>query len=163
MKGIVLYRSHFGNTKLVAETIARQLTTRGHEASIHDVRQDVAGTETPDFIFIGSPTRFARPDGKTLNVLKDMRKRGLTGIPVAVFDTYGPDPENAVESGKNRWLSPGAAGIMQREAEKQGLKVHGTTLRCAILGGQKGPLEQRYPEKVSAFINEFLTNLVSRT
>jgi hypothetical protein len=53
---------------------------------------------------IGSPTRFARADRKALSVLKQLRKKDLAEIPVAIFDTYEPvptDPKNwkRVENG----------------------------------------------------------------
>ena len=39
MKALVLFISHYGNTKQVAETIAKQITDSGHEAVVQDLRQ----------------------------------------------------------------------------------------------------------------------------
>jgi hypothetical protein len=38
---------------------------------------------------IGSPTRFARADGKALRVLKELRKKGFTEKPIAILEV-GP-------------------------------------------------------------------------
>jgi menaquinone-dependent protoporphyrinogen IX oxidase len=87
MKGMVLFRSHYGNTKQVADSIAQQITALGHEAIVQDVRQKLPDLQGLDFVMIGTPTRFARADGKALRVLKELRKKGFTEKPVAIFDT----------------------------------------------------------------------------
>ncbi len=55
MKGLVLFRSHYGNTKQVADSIARQITALGHEAIVQDVRQKLPDLQDLDFVMIGSP------------------------------------------------------------------------------------------------------------
>jgi flavodoxin len=160
MKGLVLFRSHFGNTKLVAESIALQIRAMGHEAIVQDVRQKLPELQALDFLMIGSPTRFAKPDGKALRVLKELRKKGFTGKPVAIFDTYGPEPTDPAELEKSKkWLYPGAAGIMHRVAEEQGLNVYQDTLRCEVQGGMKGPLAEHQLEKATLFTKEFLSGI----
>ena len=160
MKGLVLFISHYGNTKQVAETIVKQITDSGHEAIIQDLRQRLLDLVSFDFIMIGSPTRFARPNGKAVGALKQLRKKGFAEKPVAVFDTYGPVPTNPEELEKARkWLYPGAAGIMQKVAKEQGLNVYPDTLRCEVLGGLKGPLADHQLEKAASFTKEFLTKI----
>jgi flavodoxin len=158
MKGLILYRSHYGNTKQVAESIAQQIAALGHEAIVQDVRQKLPDLQAFDFIMIGSPTRFARADGKALSILKQLRKKGFAEKPVAVFDTYGPiptDPEE-LEKGK-KWLYPGAAGIMQRVAKEHDLKVYPETLRGEVQGGLKGPLADHQLEKAASFTRDFIS------
>ena len=124
MKSLVLFRSHYGNTKQVADSIAQQITALGYQAVVQDVRQKLPDLQDIDFIMVGSPTRFARADGKALRTLKELKKKGFTTKPVAIFDTYGPVPTDPKELEKNRkWLYPGAAGAMQRLATEQGLNV----------------------------------------
>jgi flavodoxin len=160
MKGLILFRSHYGNTKQVAESIAQQTTALGHEALVRDVREKLPDLEGFDFVMVGSPTRFARADGKAMSVLKQLRKKGFTQKPVAVFDTYGPVPTDPVELEKGKkWLYPGAAGKMQQLAEEQGLKVYPETLRCEVLGGMKGPLADHQLEKAASFTAEFIKSL----
>ena len=160
MKGLVLFISHYGNTKQVAETIVKQITDSGHEAIIQDLRQRLLDLVSFDFIMIGSPTRFARPNGKAVGALKQLRKKGFAEKPVAVFDTYGPVPTNPEELEKGKkWLYPGAAGIMQKVAKEQGLNVYPDTLRCEVLGGLKGPLADHQLEKAASFTKEFLLKI----
>jgi flavodoxin len=163
MKGLVLFRSHYGNTKQVAESIAQQITAMGHEAIVQDLRQKLPDLQDLDFVMIGSPTRFARADGKALSVLKELRKKGFTEKPVAIFDTYGPVPTDPKELEKSRkWLYPGAAGIMQRVAKEQGLNVYPETLRCEVQGGMKGPLADNQLEKATSFTKEFLSRIAEK-
>ena len=77
MKALVLFISHYGNTKQVAETIAKQITDSGHEVIVHDLRQKLPDLQGFDFFLIGSPTRFARPNGKALSTLKQLRKKNF--------------------------------------------------------------------------------------
>ena len=106
---------------------------------------------------VGSPTRFARADGKALRVLKELKKKGFTEKPVAIFDTYGPVPTDPAELEKGRkWLYPGAAGKMLKVAKDQGLNVHLETLRCEVQGGMKGPLADNQLEKAASFTKNFM-------
>jgi flavodoxin len=157
MKGLILFRSHYGNTKQVAEAVAEQITSMGHEAVVQDVRQKLPDLQDFDFVMVGSPTRFARADGKALGALKQLRKKGFTKKPVGVFDTYGPVPADPKELEKSRkWLYPGAAGKMQKLAEEQGLNVYPETLRCEVQGNMKGPLAEHQLEKTASFASNFI-------
>jgi len=163
MKGLVLFRSHYGNTKQVADSIAQQITALGHEAIVQDVRQKLPDLQDLDFVVIGSPTRFARADGKALSMLKELRKKGFTQKPVAIFDTYGPVPTDPKELEKSRkWLYPGAAGIMHRVAKEQGLNVYQETLRSEVQAGMKGPLAEHQLEKATSFTKEFLSRIAEK-
>jgi len=163
MKGLVLFRSHYGNTKQIAESIAQQITALGHQVIVQDVRQKLPDLQDLDFVMIGSPTRFARADGKALRVLKELRKKGFTTKPVAIFDTYGPVPTDPQELEKGKkWLYPGAAGIMHRVAQEQGLNVYQETLRCEVQGGMKGPLAEHQLEKATSFTKEFLSKIAEK-
>jgi flavodoxin len=164
MKGLVLFRSHYGNTKRVAEGIAEQIIKTGHEAVVQDVRQKLPDLQGFDFVMVGSPTRFARADGKASGALKQLRKKGFTGKPVAVFDTYGPVPTDPKELEKSRkWLYPGAAGKMQKLAEEQGLNVYPETLRCEVQGNMKGPLAEHQLEKAALFTKTFIEKLTKNS
>jgi flavodoxin len=156
MKGLVLFRSHYGNTKQVAESMAQQIGALGHEAAIQDMREKLPDLQGIDFVIIGAPTRMAGVTGKALSVLKQLRKERFTK-PVAVFDLYGPIPSDPIELEKGRkWLYPGAAGKMQAEAKKQGLSLYPETLRCEVKGMQ-GPLADDELEKAAAFTRDFIS------
>jgi flavodoxin len=158
MKGLVLFRSHYGNTKQVAEAIAAQINALGHESAVQDLRRKLPDLGGVDFIFIGAPTRMARVTRKAKRVLKRLRKRGFIEKPIAIFDTYGPIPTNPEELEKGRkWLYPGAAGIMQKTAKGLDLNVYGDTLRCEV-AGMKGPLKEGELEKAAVFVGAFISS-----
>jgi flavodoxin len=157
MKALVLFRSHYGNTKQIAEVIAQQINALDHESTVQDLRQKLPDLNNVDFIIIGAPTRMARVNRKALGVLKQLRKKGFAGKPIAVFDTYGPVPTEPEEMEKARkWLHPGAVGIMQKVAKDQGLNVYEKTLRCEVKG-LKGPLTDGEQAKAASFTKEFMS------
>jgi flavodoxin len=159
MKGIILYRSHYGNTKQVAEAAAGQVGALGHEAVVQDLRRRLPDLTGVDFILLGAPTRMAGVTRKALRVLKRLRKRGFAQKPIAVFDTYGPVPAKPEELEKARkWIYPGAAGIMHEAAKKLGLAIYANTLRCEVKG-LKGPLGDDELGKAAAFVREFVASL----
>jgi flavodoxin len=162
MKALVLYRSYHGNTKQVADAMAKELTAKGIESIVQDLRRKLPDLSNFDFILIGSPTRMARVNRKAKRVLKRIRQKGFAKKPIAVFDTYGPvptDPEE-LEKGK-KWLYPGAAGILHKVAENQGLNVYSKTLRCEVKG-MKGPLGDNELEKAVSFAKEFVSTTGER-
>ncbi|MGD1009505.1 MAG: flavodoxin domain-containing protein [Candidatus Aminicenantales bacterium] len=159
MKALVLFRSYFGNTKRVAEVIAREVTALGHEAIVQDLRTKLPDLTGMDFIFIGAPTRMARVNRRALRALKRLAKKGAAQKPIAVFDTHGPVPAGPEEREKaKKWLDPGASGKMQKVAKELGLNVYPTTLRCEVQG-MKGPLGNDGQEKAASFTREFVVSI----
>ena len=159
MKVLILYRSFFGNTKQVADAIAHEIRTSGHETTIQDVRQTLPDLRGVDSIVVGSPTRIARANRKAINVLKRLKKKGFSDKPVAIFDTYGPLPKTPEELEKGKkWIYPGAAGIMEKVAKERGLNVFPETLRCEVKE-LKGPLADNALEKAVTFTRVFLSTL----
>jgi hypothetical protein len=157
MRALVLYRSHYGNTKQVAEAIAGELAALGHAAEVRDLRKRLPDLESFDLLFIGAPTRMARVSRRALHALKRLRKLGAAGKPLAVFDTFGPIPTEPEKLEKGRkWLFPGAAGLMLEAAKRLGLNVYPETLRCEVKG-MKGPLVDGGPGKAAAFVREFVS------
>ncbi len=160
MKVLVLYRSHYGNTKSVAEAIASGIRDSGHEAEVRDLRRGLPDLSGYGAVLVGAPTRMARVTGRAKRILKALKKKGFTG-PVAVFDTYGPVPTKPEELEKARkWLFPGAAGIMQALGMQLGLNIYAETLRCEIQTGLKGPLKDGELDKAVAFARKFIATMV---
>ena len=85
MKTLVIYDSFFGNTKLLAETIAKEL---GNDTKILHVsdftNEDLKGV---GLLVVGSPVRGWRPSENTSAFLMSFGKDQLKGIKVATFDT----------------------------------------------------------------------------
>jgi hypothetical protein len=159
MRGLVLYRSHYGNTKLVAEALARELGDSGVEAQIQDLRRRLPDLAPFEVVLVGAPTRMANACGRARRLLKKLRRRGFTSGRVAAFDTYGPVPTDPGELEKGRkWLYPGAAGILQAIAADRGLNVHPATLRCEV-AGLKGPLAEKELDKAKPFVRDLVASL----
>jgi len=159
MNGLILYRSHFGNTKLVAETLAEVAVAAGHGATVQDVRRKMPNLAGVDFVMVGSPTRIARPSLGATGALRRLRARAIGSRPVAIFDTYGPVPTQPEElKNAKKWIYPGAAGILEEKAKALGLKVYPMTLRCQVTG-MKGPLAAHELERASSFAKEFLGSI----
>ena len=155
MRILVLYRSYYGNTRDVADTIAGRLTALGHQLTVQDVRQPLRDLANVDRVLIGAPTRFGRVSGKAKSALRKLRRRGFGDRLIGTFDTYGPLPKTPEEAEENRkWLEPGAAVILQREAGRLGLKVFAESLRCAVKKYQ-GPLADGELEKAEGFAERF--------
>jgi flavodoxin len=155
MKALILFRSHFGNTRQVAEALAKELAGLGINSVVRDLRPRLPRLGEFDAALIGAPTRLARVTWKAKSVLKRLSKKGWGRKPVAVFDTYGPVPKTPEELEKGRkWLFPGAAGILQERAKTLGLNVYDKTLRCEV-SDMKGPLKEGELEKAAAFARDF--------
>jgi flavorubredoxin len=163
MKALILFRSYFGNTKQVAEVIAREITVLGDEPIVQDLRTKLPDLQSFDFIFIGAPTRMARVNRKALRALKRLHKKRVGQKPIAVFDTYGPVPTKPKEMEKaKKWLEPGAAGKMLEVAKGLGLNVYAKTLRCEVQG-MKGPLGNGGQERAASFTREFVSSIGKKT
>lgn len=162
MKALILFRSHHGNTKQVAEAIAKELGAKGMETVVADLRRKLPDLNEFDAMLIGAPTRMARVTHRALSVLKRLSKKGWGAKPVAVFDTYGPEPATPEEMEKGRkWIIPGAAGIMRQRAQDLGLNVFDKTLRCEV-AGMKGPLKDGQLEKAAVFAKDYAKSLMNK-
>jgi hypothetical protein len=152
---LVLYRSYHGNTRAVADAMAERLRSRGHQATVQDIRQPMPDLAGVDCVLLGAPTRMARVTGRAKSALRTLRRRGFSSKPIAIFDTYGPLPKTPEELEENRkWLEPGAAGILHQKAERLGLNVSAELLRCAVTGAN-GPLADGELEKAAGFAERF--------
>jgi flavodoxin len=159
MKALILYRSHYGNTRQVAEEIARQIEASGHEAGLRELRQRLPDLQGIGLALIGAPTRMGRASWSAMCALKQLAKKGFGAHPLVVFDTYGPvpaDPEKLKKADK--WLFPGAAGKLAARAKELGLSVFPQTLRCEVQG-MKGPLKEGEMDKVARFVNDFFKTI----
>jgi len=158
-KGLVVYDSVFGNTKLVAEAIAQEIAAAGHQADLRYLREDVPRAAGADFLFIGSPTRMGKMTRATKRFVKRLGKETWGDRPIVIFDTYGPVPKTAEELAKARkWLEPGAAGRLADLARANGLAVRTPALRCEVTG-LKGPLGPAELDKARTYTREFLASL----
>ena len=85
MKSLIIYDSFFGNTKLLAETIGKELGNDTKVMHVSDFKQeDLRGVS---LLIVGSPILGWRPSEKTTAFLMSFGKDQLKGIEVATFDT----------------------------------------------------------------------------
>jgi flavodoxin len=89
-KVIVIYDSKFGNTKLVAETIAKGMSeVKGIDAVVKELAEvDPDKFINYDAILMGSPNHYGGPTKKVKGFIERLGKLQLEGKPYAVFDTY---------------------------------------------------------------------------
>lgn len=140
-KAIVLYDSRYGNTKIVAETIAEGLGSKNVEANLCHVTQiDVNAIPGYDIILIGSPNHMGRPTGDTKKAIKQLRKADLTGKKASVFDTCFK-----TEEGK-------AIGHMEKRIRKVAPNVQMISPGLSILVTDvKGPIAEGELPKCKEF------------
>jgi flavorubredoxin len=155
MKALILYRSHYGTTRQVAEALARQMEGLGLQADVRDLRRRLPDLKDIGCVLIGAPTRMGRATWKARWALQRLRWKGFGARPLVIFDTYGPLPAGPEQLEKDRkWFYPGAAGMLQEKAKKLGLNVFPKTLRCEVQSA-KGPLKEGEAGKAAQFAREF--------
>lgn len=114
MNSIVVYTTHFGNTKKVAEAIAAGLGTRGN-AQVLSV--DELGAMLPpdtDLVVIGGPTEAHRMTHPMAELFKRLGPNAVRGVAAVAFDTRLRWP---------RWLSGSAGASIAKELEQAGARV----------------------------------------
>ena len=85
MKALVIFDTNFGNTKIIAETIARELGSDTKAISVSNF--DIKELEGIDLLVVGSPIIGWRPSEKMGKFLASLSKGQLKGIKAATFDT----------------------------------------------------------------------------
>ncbi|MFZ3069374.1 MAG: flavodoxin domain-containing protein [Microgenomates group bacterium] len=85
MKILVIYDSTFGNTKTIAETIAKNLHKEAQTKYVLDVSaNDLRGV---DVLIVGAPIIAWKPSENMFNFLSSLKDGQLKGIKVTSFDT----------------------------------------------------------------------------
>lgn len=83
MKSLVVYDSNFGNTKIIAETLAKNLG--GISKQVSDA--DIEDVKACDLLVVGSPINGWMPTEATRKFLSGLERISLKGKRVASFDT----------------------------------------------------------------------------
>lgn len=159
MKGIVVCDSVYGNTKQVAEAIAEEIRSEGHEVELISLKDGEAPAAMGDFMFVGSPTRMGRPTGAAKEYLSGLNVDQWKGKPIVMYDTVGPLPKD--EEKRKVWMTridKSAASRMRDLAEGRGLTVHRELLHIAVTGF-KGPLAPDALDRARDFTRKFLESL----
>jgi flavorubredoxin len=150
MNGMVVYDSVYGNTKTVAEVIAKTLASEGHTAEVVHVREAPERIPEAAFLFVGSPTRVGTMTRKTRKLLKAISEEAIRGKPLAAFDTEG---EAVIKAN-----GASAAAKIHDLAKSKGAKVHTPVLKVGV-SGIKGPLSPNAEEIIRSYVREFVSTL----
>lgn len=144
-KVIVVYDSKYGNTKLVAETIAAGMRqVEGMETVVSGVKEvDLNRIPDYDAILLGSPNHIGRPTRGIKKFIDKLGKLPLEGKMFAVFDTYlGKDFEKVVKKMEKRisekvpGLKPVAPGLSIRVEGMKGPISEGELPKCREFGNK---------------------------
>ena len=150
-KVIVVYDSRYGNTKLVAETIAAGMReVEGTEADVSEVKRvDLSKVPDYDAILVGSPTHIGGPTWGVKRFIGKLGKLPLEGKFFAAFNTYLLDKsfEQATKKLEKRIRDkvPGAK-----------LAAPGLSIRVK---GMKGPISEGELPKCKEFGNKIATQI----
>lgn len=142
MKGLVAFDSYYGNGAQVADAIAAELRTAGHEVTLVALHREKAAKDVlaaSSFLVLGGPTRMKHISRRAMSLAKKLDPAVWAGRPALVYDTYGPlDPDPAKNEG-NAWLYPGGVAELRERLQEKGLQVAPIELRCLVTA-MKGPL-----------------------
>ena len=126
MKALVLFDSVYGNTKKIAETVAKELGKDVKTVSISDFKsKDLTGI---NMLVVGSPILGWKPSEKTGKFLAGLSAGQLKGIQAAAFDTR-----------VRIFFHGDAAGKIAKGLEQAGAKIVAEPYGF-IVEGREGPL-----------------------
>jgi len=154
------HASKFGNGAMVAEEFRKIMVARGMTVSVQHIR-DANPNQLPlaDLYVFSSPGRFGKPKG---NARRFLRKVSLEpGTRYAILTTQGapkPDPKTGrmpaqEELGRRERVIP----IMNELLEAKGLTK--IAAGAVLVTGIKGPLEEGWQQKVTAFADQITSSL----
>ncbi|MFX1368251.1 MAG: flavodoxin family protein [Promethearchaeota archaeon] len=136
-RALVLYDSHFGNTKAVALALVRGIEATGTETECLNI-DEASLQQIPgfDFIAIGGPTHIIRTSKEMKDFLMQLRSIELRGIMGFAFDTR-------IESRMNqrKWgvFENSAARRIQGAMKRMKMKII-RNRQSALVQGREGPL-----------------------
>ncbi len=145
----------------VAEAIADQIKSEGHEAELRNVREDYPSPPKGDFLFVGSPIRMKSATRQTRKFVKRLDGSEWKDKPVVAFVTIGKMKENPTEADKANFkkISTDPGIEFRGFINDRGLKAYDQVLYVEVEDGWKGPLVDDGVEKTKKFAHDFLLTL----
>jgi flavorubredoxin len=147
---MIVYESKYGNTKLVAETIAEGLReVEGTEVVVSELKEvDLGKIPDYDAILVGSPNHVGGPTWGMKKFIGKLGKLPLEGKSFAAFDTcLGTSSEQA----------------MKKMEKRIGGKVPGSKLLAPGLSirvkGMRGPISEGELPKCKEFGNRIANQI----
>lgn len=145
MKTLVVYDSNYGNTKLVADTIANQFDQSAKAVSINYFKEaDLNGVE---LLVVGSPIIAWRPTERTIDFLTKLGTGRLQGIKAAAFDTR-------IKS----IISGNAAKKIARMLKNAGAQIVSEPLGFYV-NGKEGPLFEGEIQKATGWAKTLIDGI----
>jgi menaquinone-dependent protoporphyrinogen IX oxidase len=155
MKGTVVYDTSYGNTKIIAETIADTLKESGIEVDLFDVKNvKKLSAKDYNFLVLGSPTRFGTMSFAIRGFLGKVKSEEWVNKPFAAFDTENPENMERKEYSAAEKI---ATKLMDKKMN-QLLPV----LKAAV-EGQKGPLKEGEIERTKEYARQLAIELKGDT
>jgi flavodoxin len=157
MKCMIVYESHFGNTRIVAEAIAAELESAGHQAELRSVRGRHPEPPRGDILFLGSPIRMGAVSGRMKRYIGKLDADAWKGKPIVVFTTILKLPENATDEQKRsqeKW-DRGAGRKLGELARSAGFDAVEGHLSVEVKG-LRGPLVETGIESTRQFTRTLL-------
>jgi len=154
------HASKFGNGAMVAEEFKKVMAARGIPVSVQHIR-DANPTDLPaaDLYVFSSPGRIGKPKG---NARRFLRKVSLEpGTQYAILTTQSaPRPDKKTgklpaQEEQDRWER--VIPIMNELLEAKGLTK--VAEAAVLVTGIKGPLEEGWQTKVTAFADQILATV----
>ncbi len=157
MRVEIFHASKYGNGKMVAEEIQRSMTSKGHQATVHHIREARPKELPPaDLYIFGTPARVGKPLGSMRRFIKKVKLP--EGTRYALFATHGapqpnkktgelPSPEE-----QEKWYT--SIPVLTEMLSSKGL-VKEADIRVFVQN-LKGPLEDGWQAKVGSFIEQII-------
>lgn len=114
VNSLVIFASRHGNTRKVAEVIARVLRSHGTSQLMSADEAPAVFAEPLDLVIVGGPTEAHRMTGPVALFLNRVAPGALDGVAAAAFDTRVRMP---------RWLSGSAGAGIARGLERAGARL----------------------------------------
>jgi flavodoxin I len=140
MKTLVVYDSHYGNTRTIAQAIGDAL--RGEVEVLHVNEVDASALGACDLLIVGAPTHGAKPSPAVQIFIDQIPPRALEGKNVAGFDTR-------MTNRLITFFGTAAPKIRKALKEKGGTLV-GPAGGFYVTGGE-GPLKEGEVERAAAW------------
>jgi flavodoxin len=144
MTMLVVFDTTYGNTKIIADTIASRL---GNDAMAVPVdRVHSSDFDGVDLLVVGSPIIAWRPSQKIQAFLTTLHEASLTGVRAAAFDTR-----------VRLFIHGDAASKISHALEKAGAQIVAEP-RGFIVTGREGPLAEGEVDEAASWADTFMRN-----
>jgi menaquinone-dependent protoporphyrinogen IX oxidase len=145
MKALVVFDTNYGNTKRIADRIARQLGNGTSSVSVNDLTKH--SLDGIDLLLVGSPINAWNPTKKITAFLNGLNPARMKGMKAAAFDTR-----------VKFLLSGNAAKKIARALRNSGAVVIEPPMGFYVIDNE-GPLLEGETEKAEEWASTIKSNI----